>query len=163
MPRDKIYWMTDEEYKLVTKKTPIPGVDLVILKEGKKGFETLLIVRKTGYNKGKWCLIGGRVWIGETLDDTIKRQAKEMGIEVEVIKPFSHDFPAWIYDGLEQDETKQSLTHVYPVKIFSGEIKKKAEEYSSYKWFPVDSVPKLAFDQNIEVKKVLEQLKKYNV
>ncbi len=51
--------MSTKEYNLVRQKTPIPTADLLILKKVKSKLEALLLVRKTGYEKGKWCLIGG--------------------------------------------------------------------------------------------------------
>ena len=59
---DKNYWMNEGEYNLVTKKTPIPTIDLVVLRNGYNTLETLLLIRKTGYEAGKWCIIGGRQW-----------------------------------------------------------------------------------------------------
>lgn len=152
--------MSDEEYKLVVSKTPIPTVDLVILRREKNKAEVLLLVRETGYQKGNWCLIGGRQRIGETLSDTIKRQAKELNIEVEIIAPFTSNFPLWVNDKLGQDKTKQSLTHIYPVKIKSGKVRREGKEYSGFRWFTLEKIPKIVFDQNFEVTKTIEQLKK---
>jgi len=161
MPRLNSYWMSEKVYNLVTKKTPIPCVDLVILREIKETLEVLLILRKTGYARGNWCLIGGRQRIGETLKDALKRQAEELGIEVEIMVPFTSNFPAWIYDELGQDKTKQSLTHIYPVRIKSGQLREEGKEYESFKWFPIAKLPKLAFDQNFEIQKTLGQLEKF--
>lgn len=154
-------WMTDEEYQLVTEKTPIPTVDMVILRKTNSGWKTLLLKRKTGYEKGKWCIIGGRVWKGETLGEAIRRHSQDLGVEVSVISPFAPDFPAWINDNRLQDKTKHSITHVYPVLITKGKVRKEGEEYSGYAWFSPDQLPEMAYDHRTEVEKALDQLKKF--
>lgn len=55
---DKKIWMTDEEYGIVTSKSIVPCIDLVILRKRKGVLETLLLRRKIGYEKDKWCIIG---------------------------------------------------------------------------------------------------------
>ncbi len=154
--------MSDSEYKLVTSKTPIPTVDLVVLRKRKTVLETLLLIRKTGYAKGEWCIIGGRQWINEKLSDTIKRQAKDLGVQVEIIHPFSPNFPSWIDDNPLQDKTKHSCSHVYPVKIVSGKVRKEGEEFTGFKWFSINNLPKLAYDHKIEIQKTIKQVKKFN-
>lgn len=155
------FWMSDEEYRLVTSKTPIPTVNLVILRK-KKIWEVLLLIRKTGYAKGSWCFIGGRVWIGETLKDAIQRQTKDLGVKVKIFPPFNPNFPVFIDDKLGQDQTKQSVSIIYPAKIISGKLGDEGEEYQGYQWFPVNRLPKIAFDQNFEIQKTIEQLKNFN-
>ena len=156
------YWMTQKEYQLVTQKTPIPTADLLILRKTKK-LQVLLLVRKTGYEKGKWCLIGGRQWKNENLGETINRQAKQLGVKVKILRPFSPNFPCWIDDKPSQDMTKHSCTHIYPVKIVSGNPRKEGEEFSGIKWFDPNSLPKMAYDQRNEILNSIKQLKKFKV
>ncbi len=156
--------MSDVEYQLVTKKSVIPCVDLVLLR-GQELWEVALFIRSTGYEKGKWCIIGGRQQKGEVANDMIKRQVAEMEVEVEVIAPFEPNFPAWQYDDPNQDQTKHATDSVYPVKIVSGEIKNQGKEYAHYQWFAIDQLPtdNWAYHHKIEVQKAIEQLKKFGV
>ena len=159
----KDYWITDEEYSLVTKKTTIPTVDLVVLRRNERILETLLLRRKTGYGRGKWCIIGGRQYKGEISKQTINRQASDLGVRVEVIPPFEPNFPAWINDNPKQDKTKHPCSNTYPVKIISGNVREEGEEYKGYKWFPVDKLPdEIAYGHRFQILKTLEQLKKFN-
>jgi len=152
-------WMTDHDYAFVTKHTPLPCVDLVILRENNGKMETLLLVRKTGYAAGLWCIIGGRVWIGETTQEAIQRQAAYLGVAVEVMKPYAPEFPAWVNGNPKQDETKHSIASVYPVRIVSGKLKKEGEEYTGYKWFDVGALPEhIAYDHKEEIQKAVEKL-----
>lgn len=160
---NNLSWMTDEEYKLVTQKTPIPTVDMVVLRKNKNILETLLLIRKTGYEKGKWCIIGGRVLKGETLQEAINRHISDLGVQVSIIPPFSPDFPTWVDGNPNQDKTKQSITHVYPVTITGGEVRKEGEEYSGFKWFPADQLPEMAYDHQNEVQITLKRMEDLRV
>lgn len=158
-------WLSDEEYKLVTEKSVIPCIDLVVLRGGEK-WEVALFVRKTGYEVGKWCVIGGRQWKEEVAGESIKRQALEMGVVVEVIPPFEPNFPAWVHDDPEHDKTKHSSSNVYPVRVIDGEINHEGQEYSEYKWFLADELPddsSWAYHHKFEVEKTIAQLRRFGV
>ncbi len=160
--RDKrrSFWMSDKEYLLVTQKTPIPTVNLAILRKNKKTWEILLLIRKTGYAKGQWCMIGGRVWIGETLKQAIDRQAADLKVKVKIIPPFNSNFPSFIDDQKNQDKTKSPLSFVYPVEIVSGEARKEGEEYKGFKWFPINEIPETGYGQKLQTQKTINQLKR---
>jgi 8-oxo-dGTP diphosphatase len=149
-------WMTDDEYKFVTNKTPVPCIDLVILRGNITHREVLLLVRRTGYEKGKWCIIGGRVWIRETIDKAI---ASYLGIQVAIIQPYAPGFPVWINGNPAQDKTKHSMTSVYPVTIAGGILLEKGEEFSGIRWFPVNDLPEnIAYDHRQEITEALHRL-----
>lgn len=154
-------WMREKEYRFVASKTPIPTADLVVLKKEGTTWKVLLLVRKTGYAKGEWCIIGGRVWIGENFEDTIKRQEKDLGVKVEIYPPFDINFPALVNDHLNQDKTKQCICSVFPVKIIEGELRSEGEEFEAYKWFDVDNLPELAYDHEFEIKEITKRLNKF--
>ena len=154
-------WMTDKEYKFVCIKTPIPTIDLVILRKNKNITETLLLIRKTGYERVKWCIIGGRIRIGETIKKAIDRHALDLGVKVRIIEPFNSNFPAFIEDNLKQDKTKQPLGLVFPAEILAGKIRQEGKEFKGFKWFPINKLPKLAYDHKNEVITTLKKLKKF--
>lgn len=160
---NNLSWMTDEEYKLVTQKTPIPTVDMVVLRKNKNILETLLLIRKTGYEKGKWCIIGGRIFKGETLQEAINRHVSDLEVQVSIIPPFSPDFPTWVDSNPDQDKTKHSITHVYPVTIIRGNVREEGEEYSGFKWFPADQLPKMAYGHKQEVLTTIERMNNFGV
>lgn len=163
MTKKKNTWLSEEEYKLVTDKTPIPTVDLVILRNSKKGWEVLLLVRKTGYAKGKWCIIGGRIWKNEKIRDAIKRQADDLGVQVKIIPPFNENFPVMVNDDSKLDLTKHPISSVYPVKIVGGMIREEGEEYKGFRWFPVNKLPPLAYDHKNEIVSAIKRLKDFKV
>lgn len=155
-------WLNEQEYQLVTKKTPLTTVNLVIIRQNGNGWEILLLVRKTGYARGKWCMIGGRVRIEESLEQAIDRHAKDLKVKVKIISPFASNFPCFIDDRNTQDETKHPISLIYPVKIISGKVRDEGEEYKGFKWFPIDKLPNIAYGQKLQIKKTFEKLKKYS-
>lgn len=155
----KSAWLNEQEYQLITGKTPIPTVNLVIVRQNACCWEILLLVRKTGYAKGSWCMIGGRVRIGESLKQAIERHAKDLKVKVEIIAPFGPNFPAFIDDRNTQDETKHPISMIYPANIISGKVRNEGEEYKGYKWFPIDKLPEIAYGQKLQIKKTIEKLK----
>ncbi len=132
---------------------------MVILRKSNNNWETLLLIRKTGYAKGQWCIIGGRVYIGESLNQAIDRQAEDLKVKVKIIPPFDSNFPSFIDDQKNQDKTKSPLSLVYPVEIKSGEVREEGEEYKCYEWFSINNLPKIAYGQKLQIRKSVEQLK----
>ncbi|HUE88483.1 MAG TPA: NUDIX hydrolase [Vicinamibacterales bacterium] len=61
--------------------SPILGVGAVIVKDGK----ALIVKRANDPYKGQWSIPGGRVELGETLTDAVRREMREeTGLEVRV-------------------------------------------------------------------------------
>lgn len=158
MDKRRSPWLNEQEYQLITKKIPIPTVNLVIIRQNMNRWEILLLVRKTGYASGRWCMIGGRVRIEETLEQAIDRHARDLKVKVKIISPFESNFPVFIDDRNTQDETKHPISMIYPVKIVSGQVRDEGEEYKGYKWFPIDKLPKIAYGQKLQIKKTIEKL-----
>lgn len=161
--KKNFFWMSNKEYAMVTQKTPIPAVNLVIIRKGQRGLEVLLVIRKTGYAKGQWCTIGGRVWIGESLKDAIGRQAKDLGVKVKIILPFTPNFPSFIDDRKDQDRTKQPLSFIYPAEIISGKVREEGEEYRGYKWFSANKLPEIGYKQKLQIQKTIARLRKNDI
>ncbi|MCL4366148.1 NUDIX hydrolase, partial [Patescibacteria group bacterium] len=157
----KSFWMSDAEYALVTDKTPIPTVNLVILRKKGDIWEVLLLVRKTGYAKGRWCMIGGRIWKGETLQAAIQRHAKDLAIKVKILSPFNVNFPSYIDGRNNQDKTKQPISIVYPAEIISGEVREEGEEYEGFRWFPINKLPQIAYGQKRQIEQTIKLLKSF--
>lgn len=80
-----------------------------------------------------------------------------------IIPPFSPDFPSWVNGNPNQDQTKHSITHVYPVKLTDGQVREEGDEYSGFKWFPVDQLPEMAYDHKDEVLVTLKRMEDLGV
>ena len=110
--------------------------DAVIIREGK----VLLIKRSTPPFTGSWALPGGKVDIAETLADAARREAREeANIKIEVGRRIG------VYDAVDRDPSKRAFTTAF-LCTTKGEPRPDGEETSEAKWFPLDSLPALAFD-----------------
>lgn len=160
----------EDIYQKITAFTPIPCVDLVVLRKGSEGVEVLLIERKIHPEKGKWCLIGGRVIGGrevapEGLSGAIKRQAQiELGVEVEIIPPWDEHHPAVLFDRPDADPAKYPIIAVYPAKLKGLDEIKEGPESAQHEWFDIKNLPKeIGFTHREEIEAVLEEMKKLNL
>ena len=110
----------------------------------------LLIKRETVPFRGYWALPGGRSERGETVEQTIIREAKEeTGLEVEVVRKIGEYHEEGIQDKVEYD--------YYPacflVKVIGGEMQKQISEIQDLKLFSLQNIPEnLAFVHNQMIK-----------
>ncbi len=134
---------------------PALTVDAVIFKRKQKGIlEVLLIERKNDPFKGFWAFPGGFVNIDEDLETAVKRELfEETGLkDVELQQLYT-------FGAVNRDPRGRTVSVVYwgiagkETEIFAGDDASKAS------WFPVDNLPRLAFDHDEIMKKALEKLK----
>jgi|ABEF01.1.fsa_nt_gi ADP-ribose pyrophosphatase YjhB (NUDIX family) len=131
-----------------TKQVPFvkAGVAGVVL----RGKEILMVRRKYGFNRGKWCIPCGNVEVGEDVRDAAVREVKEeTGLDVEV-------------DGI----VNVLSTHHTPERSVVGvwfEAREKGgnlvagDDASEAGFFPLDRPPaEMAFEAD---RKIIEQLK----
>jgi len=142
VPQSK--WIPDELFHAIQQHMPVACVDLIVLRKNKDNkIEILLIKRKIHPEIGKWCVIGGRIIKGESIKDTIERQSKEeLGVSVEILKPWSEDAPLLVMSDPVSDVQKHFVGLIFPVIIKSGELNMNGPEFSEAKWFELDKVPK---------------------
>jgi mutator protein MutT len=112
------------------------GVGVIIYKNGK----VLLQKRR---DNGLWADHGGSVEIGETVEETAKRELfEETGLTANKLDLFN------IYSGQDMLYTYPNGDKVYLIVPFyicedySGDIKIDANEVAELKWFDVNEMPK---------------------
>ena len=77
----KSHWLSSSDWKFVQSSVPVACVDVLPVRfsptrRGK--LEAVgLILRDTPQKKPQWCLIGGRLLYGESLDKGIRRQMEQ--------------------------------------------------------------------------------------
>lgn len=131
------YPLTFEEFKSIYSKVPRLTVELLVQTE--EGI--LLTKRAIDPYKGCWHIPGGTVYYKETLEDALKRVAKnELGVEVEVEK-----FMGFIYyPNLIQDQGFDwPVGSAYLAKITGGKPSNsdQGEEVRFFRNIPENMVP----------------------
>ncbi|MCW3997122.1 MAG: NUDIX hydrolase [Candidatus Bathyarchaeota archaeon] len=118
----------------------------------------LLVKRLTMPFSGYWALPGGRLNLGETVEETIIREVKEeTGLDVIIVSKIGEYHEKGIQDDVEYDYSPACFL----VKIIGGEIQKQKNEIESVKFFSLTSIPKkLAFEHNQMVKDYTKHIKK---
>lgn len=108
---------------------PIPIVRLFVLDDQKR---ILLLQRSEGAGKGDWCLPGGKVPCGETVEDALRRELKEeTGLDV-----VSSRF-LFLQDCLPAKEGEIQYLNLYFVVTWNGSVTLN-DESLSFTWSPED-------------------------
>jgi 8-oxo-dGTP diphosphatase len=122
--------------------------------------KVLLVNRKYGPFKGKWCLPGGFVNLDEELDDAAARELAEetglVGVPLEQIHTFGN---------VGRDPRGRVITVTFMGIATKGRNKLKAgDDAAKARWFDIEKLPKdLAFDHNEVVRFAIEKLKKRKI
>lgn len=105
-------------------------VAISALIKNKKGDKFLIIKRNKNEiaYPSKWCFPGGKVEVGETVMDVLRREVlEEAGLEAEDYKSFVRDYTFVRLDG------HNVVGFCFMVKIKSDEVK-ISEEFEDYRW-----------------------------
>ncbi len=112
------------------------GVGTII--ENEKG-EILLQKRK---DNGKWGIVGGGMEIGESFEETARREAREeAGIELGELKLAAICNGSDRFITYPNGDICYTSAVVFWTKEFSGEIKNDPEEVFEHRFFSRDNVP----------------------
>ena len=113
----------------------------------------LLIQRGQPPFEGQWALPGGFVNMDETLDHAIQRELlEETGLANIYLEQFR------TFGDLNRDPRGRTVS-----VVFFGFAEKDVhavagDDASSVGWFPLPSLPQLAFDHNLVITKAIEYL-----
>lgn len=117
-------------------------VDCVVFGFDGGELKVLLIQRALGPFKGKWALPGGFVRVDETLDNAARRELEEEAGLKDVYLEQLYTFGTVARDPRER---VVSVAYYALVKL-SDHRARAATDAANAEWFPISSVPKLAFD-----------------
>jgi 8-oxo-dGTP diphosphatase len=114
----------------------------------------LLIKRNTKPFKGYWALPGGRMDIGETIEQTIVREVKEeTGLDVAIMRKIGE----YVEKGLKDEVEYEYYPTCFLVKLVAGELKKQDSEILEIKLFSLNELPApLAFEHDQMVRDYLK-------
>ncbi len=133
-------------YKKIIKSVPILCVDLIIIYNNK----FLLIKRKQEPLKDEWWVPGGRVFLGEKIEEAAKRKLKqEVGIDVNN----EFKFYALYQDFFNNSSIDSHLYHTLSIvfKINIDNVDNINIDSTSSSWALKESLPE-RFKSKLEIK-----------
>ena len=125
-----------------TYKYPRPAVtaDCVVMTVGEDP-QILLIERGSEPYKGCWAFPGGFLNMDETTEECAIRELKEeTGLEITKV----HQIGA--YSAVDRDPRGRTITVAYLALMEHAEEVKGQDDAAKAQWFPINELPKLAFD-----------------
>lgn len=135
---------------------PRPAVttDCVIFGFDSEGLSVLLIERGIEPFKGCWAFPGGFMEMEEDAEDCAKRELKEeTGLEIRTMRQLG------AFTDVNRDPRGRTVSIAYYAVIEKSEVK-GADDAIQARWFPIDSIPPLAFDHDKILRIALEEIKK---
>lgn len=135
---------------------PRPAVtaDSVVFCNDSDGLSVLLIERANDPFKGCWAFPGGFMDMEENAEDCAKRELKEeTGMEVRSLEYLG------TFSEVNRDPRGRTITIAYYAVVEKSDVI-GADDASQAKWFPIDSIPSLAFDHDKILRMALEEIKK---
>jgi ADP-ribose pyrophosphatase YjhB (NUDIX family) len=114
----------------------------------------LLIKRNTLPFTGYWGLPGGRMDLGETIEQTVIREAKEeTGLDVEIVCKIGE----YVEKGIKDNVDYEYYPTCFLVEVVGGEMKRQESEIQDIQLFSLRELPKpLAFEHE---KMIVDYLK----
>lgn len=144
------------EKKQYTYDYPHPAVttDCVIFGyDSKEGLSVLLVQRGGEPYKGNWAFPGGFMRIDEDAETGARRELKEeTSFEVSSIEQFG------CFTDVERDPRERVITIAYLALVRKAEVK-GGDDATDAKWFPITSIPALAFDHDRILRVALHRMK----
>ena len=137
-------------------KYPHPSVttDCVVFGYDGLRLNVLLIERGADPFKGHWAFPGGFLNIDESAQQGAKRELfEETGLRDAYIRQF-HTFSA-----VNRDPRERVISIAYYALVRISEVK-GGDDAAKAQWFPLDSVPPLAFDHDMMLRMAIKELRR---
>lgn len=123
---------------------PALTVDIVVFAHDDEDLKVMLIQRELPPFAGQWALPGGFVRVDETLDDAARRELQEETGLKEIFLEQLYTFGA-----LRRDPRERVITVAYYALVnLAGHDVHASTDARNAAWFPVNDLPKLAFDHD---------------
>lgn len=93
-------------------------------------------------DNGKWAIHGGILELGETVEETVKRELnEETGFNPTKLKFYKVFLGEDMYTFYPNDDEVYYINVIFLCEEYEGELKKDNEEVTELKWFDVDNLP----------------------
>lgn len=128
--------------------------DCVVFSREETGLSVLLIERVNEPFKGCWAFPGGFMDMDEDAEACAIRELKEeTGLEIRSMKQVG------AFTEVNRDPRGRTVSIAYYAVIEKSEVK-GSDDAAQARWFPIDSIPPLAFDHEEILRMALEEIKK---
>lgn len=128
--------------------------DCVVFSREETGLSVLLIERVNEPFKGCWAFPGGFMDMDEDAEACAIRELKEeTGLEIRSMKQVG------AFTEVNRDPRGRTVSIAYYAVIDKSEVK-GSDDAAQARWFPIDSIPPLAFDHEEILRMALEEIKK---
>lgn len=128
--------------------------DCVVFSREETGLSVLLIERVNEPFKGCWAFPGGFMDMDEDAEACAIRELKEeTGLEIRSMKQVG------AFTEVNRDPRGRTVSIAFYAVIEKSEVK-GSDDAAQARWFPIDSVPPLAFDHEEILRMALEEIKK---
>lgn len=127
-------FLSEKLYYQITKVTPIPCVDVIIIWRG----QFLLGKRVDKPAKGKWFLFGGKVFKDETLMNAVKRKVhNEIGVQVSDSQIKFLTVGETIFHSSDPAGERHTINIVYLVRLPAAANMSRFDraQHSHIQWF----------------------------
>jgi len=133
---------------------PYAAVDVVIFTIDAGELKTLVVQVREGPFAEWWAFPGGLVGLDESLDDAARRELSVKtgigGIYLEQLCTFGDP---------HRDPRARVVSTAYFALVPAKHILERSEKYADLEWFPVRSLPALAYDHERIARAALERLR----
>jgi ADP-ribose pyrophosphatase YjhB (NUDIX family) len=168
-------WLSPEEWDWVQQVLPIACVDVLPIQVKKRTSseeiaeieKVLLIWRTTPHQGTRWCLIGGRMFYGDSLGKAVEGELKRtLGLSFEVPAAAQPTYVAQYRplpgEGFHVDTRRHAIGLTYCLEVEEEEFgsAKPQGDAIKFDWFRPDKLPqpdKFGFEQHLVVKACLER------
>ncbi len=129
---------------------------MCIIYDKEKG---ILLEKRT--DNGMWCVPGGALELGETLEEALRREVKEE-TSLEISNPKLFDVKAGVHMVYPNKDEVYYTDVVYEINEYEGELKPDSES-KELVWTPIDKLPDNIMPTQIEyIEKFVSKIKNNN-
>jgi 8-oxo-dGTP diphosphatase len=129
-------------------------VDAIVVVKNPGSEMILLIQRKFDPYMEMWALPGGFIGMEETLLQACQRELfEETGLEVLKLTQF------YTFDAVDRDPRHRTISTAFYGTVQETHMVTGGDDAVRAEWFPIDSLPELAFDHADIIRKYVEEIR----